>query len=47
MDNDRIALNEDAQPAEKPSNDIGVMKKVDTKVQEDAAKEREETGGYQ
>jgi hypothetical protein len=47
MDNDRTALNEDAQPAAKPSDDIGVMKKVDTKVQEDAAKEREETGGYQ
>ncbi len=38
--------NETPKPAVEDGKDQGETKRVDTKVQEEAAKEREESGGY-
>ena len=47
VDDDNVPHTVDPDPAVKPSESVGETKKVDTKVQETAAKEREEAGGYQ
>ena len=46
-DNDDVPHTVDPESATKSPEDVGETKKVDTKVQETAAKEREKTGGYQ
>ena len=47
VDDDNVPHTADPEPTGKSPEGVGETKKVDTKVQETAAKEREETGGYQ
>ncbi len=46
-DKETAAQDTSPKPAPGPAEDIGETKKVDTQVQEEAAKQREETGGYE
>ena len=46
-DDDNVPHTVDQEHTVKPTESVGETKKVDTKVQETAAKERKETGGYQ
>jgi hypothetical protein len=47
MDDEKIgSRNETPKPTGKAEKDQGETKKVDTKVQEEASREREESGGY-
>ena len=47
MDDEKASSqNEAPKPIAEAGKDQGEMKEVDTKAQEEAAKEREESGGY-